>query len=305
MRHYFNLQFKLFNRRIKANDINPVIAWLVLVSIFIAGSVYFFNKTEHAGYIYSLLPLLFWGYLGSTKRIAFLKTTFSSKEYRNLRMIENSLATIPFLPFLILNHYYLLPLGLFIVANIHSFLEVHPRTNFVIPTPFNKYPFEFTTGFRRLFPGVILAYFLTTMGILAVNFNLSIFGLILVFICCISFYTNPEKEFFIWIYSTNPKKFLSQKIKIAFLYSLLLSTPLLITLVIYNPSKWWIILAIELIGFLVVCVSILGKYAAYPSEFNLTQAFGIAFSLFFPPLILFILPLFYLLSLKKINPLLK
>ena len=305
MRYYFNLQLKLFNRRIRANDINPLIAWLILLTIFIAGSIYFFHATEHAVYIYSLIPVLFWAWLSSSKRNAFLKTTFSKKEYRTLRMMENSMVAFPFLVFLILKQHYLIALGLFIAANIFSFYGTKPQRNLVIPTPFYKNPFEYTAGFRRLFPGIILAYFLTSMGIFADNFNLSIFGLILVILCCVSFYSNPENEFFVWIYSTPSKRFLFQKIKIAFCYSLFLSAPVLIALVISYPQKWWIILALQLIGFLVICVSLLGKYAAYPSEFNLTQAIGVGFSILFPPLIVLILPIFYLLSLKKINPLLK
>lgn len=305
MSYYFHLQFKLFNRRIKANDINPVIAWFVLLIIFVAGSIYFFNTSEYAVYVYSLIPVLFWAYLSSSKRNAFLKTTFSKKEYRMVRMMENSVATFPFLLFLILKQHYIIPLGLFFVANGFSFLEIAPQTKLVIPTPFYKNPFEYTAGFRRLLPGVIIAYFLATMGILAENFNLSIFGLILIILCCIAFYTNPENEFFVWIHSASTKRFLFQKIKIAFWYSLLLSAPILIGLAIFFPQKWWIIIAFELIGFLLICVSLLGKYAAFPSEFNLTQTMGIAFSILFPPLVMFILPLFYLLSLKKINPLLK
>ena len=305
MKYYFNLQLKLFNRRIRANDINPLVAWFILLIIFIAGSIYFFKTTVFAVYVYSLIPVLFWAYLSSSKRNAFLKTTFSKKEYRKLRMMENSLATIPFILFLIVKQHYLLPLILFIVANIFSFFEITPRSNYVIPTPFYKHPFECTAGFRRLFPGIVLAYFLTTMGIFADNFNLTIFGLILIILYCVSFYSNPENEFFVWIYSTTSKRFLLQKIKIAFWYSLLLSAPVLIALVIYYPQKWWIILLFQLIGFLVIFVSMLGKYAAYPSEFNLIQALGVAFSILFPPLIVLILPIFYLLSLKKINPLLK
>ena len=305
MKYYFTLQLKLFNRRIKANDINPLIAWIILLVIFVAGSIYFFNAAEHAVYIYPLIPVLFWSYLSSSKRNSFLKTTFSKKEYRNIRMMENSLAAFPFLLFLILKQHYYIPLILLIAANAFSFFEITPQSNLVIPTPFYKNPFEFTAGFRRLFPGVILAYFLTTMGIFADNFNLSIFGLILIILCCISFYTNPENEFFVWVYSASTKGFLFEKIKIAFWYSLLLSAPLLITLVIFYPQKWWIILALELIGFLVICISLLGKYAVFPSEFNLPQALGIAFSVLFPPLIVLILPLFYWLSLKKLNPILK
>ena len=304
MRFYFNLQIKLFNRHIKANDINPVVAWFILLILFVAVSIYFFNSTEYAAYLYPLIPVIFWAWLSSSKRNAFLKTTFSKKEYRRLRIIENSLITLPFLLFLILKQYYLIPLLLFIAANIFSFFEVKLRTSLVIPTPFYKKPFEFIAGFRSLLPGIILAYFLTTMGILAANFNLTISGLILLILCCLSFYINPEKDFFVWVHAATTKRFLFQKIKIAFWYSLLLIAPVLITLVIFYPEKWWIVFTIQLIGFLVICVSILGKYAAYPSEFNLPQAFGIAFSILFPPLIVLILPLFYWLSLKKLNPIL-
>lgn len=305
MKYYLSLQIKFFNRHIKANDIHPAFAYIFLLAVFIFFSVYLFNQTEYAPYIYFFIPIPVWGWLTASKRNSFLKTSFTPKTYRSLRALENLTVAFPFAAFLAFKNHYLVGFSILFMGIIFSFFQVKKQGNFTIPTPFYKYPFEFTAGFRRNFLFIISSWILTGIGIIVNNFNLSVFGLILIFLCGLSFYTLPENKFFIWIYSKNPNQFLFHKIKIAFWYILILSAPCLISLLIFFPEKCFIILAFQGIGFLIVCESLLGKYAVYPAELNLPQALAIAFSVLFPPLLVVLLPLFYWLSLKKLNPILK
>jgi hypothetical protein len=50
---------------------------------------------------------------------------------------------------------------------------------------------------------------------------------------------------------------------------------------------------------------ILAKYAAYPREINLPEFTFIAVCVYFPPLLLALLPYFYMKSVKKLSLLLK
>ena len=305
MKYYFTLQIKFFNRHVKANDIHPAFAYTFLLAAFIFISVYLFNQTEYAPYIYFVMPVPIWSWLSASKRNKFLKTSFTHKSYQKLRALENLIIAFPFATFLAFKNHYLASFAITVIAIIFSLFQVKKQGNFTIPTPFYKYPFEFTSGFRRNFFFIIIAWMLTGIGITVNNFNLSIFGLVLTILNCLSFYTLPENKFLVWIFSKSPNQFLFHKIKIAFWYTLILSAPILTGLLIFFPEKFLIILAFEGIGFPIVCVSLLGKYAVYPSDFNLPQAMAIAFSILFPPLMVVILPFLYWLSLKKLNPILK
>ncbi len=46
---------------------------------------------------------------------------------------------------------------------------------------------------------------------------------------------------------------------------------------------------------------ILAKYSAYPQEMNIPKGILIAFSIYFPPFLLVLIPLFYLKSVKKLK----
>ncbi len=305
MKYYFSLQLRLITRLIKANGINPLFAFSIILTGFLILSQYLFNQTEYASFIYLVTPIFFWSKLSTPNRISFLQTTFNKKDFRKIRMLENSISAIPFIAFLIYKQHFLEGLLLLVLAILFSFTKLKKRATYTIPTPFFKYPFEFTSGFRKTYPFIILAYTLTIIGISVNNFNLSMFGLILLILCCVSFYTMPEKKFFVWIFSLSPQKYLFNKIKTATWYTCLLSVPITIGILFFFPQNILITLAFQGIGILVVIVSLLGKYAVFPSEFNLSQGLAIAFSIFFPPLILLIIPIFYLQSVKRLKPILE
>ena len=132
-----------------------------------------------------------------------------------------------------------------LISCVFSILFVlKSRFNFHLPTPFYKYPFEFTIGFRTNFILYIFAYFLTIMSIVVSNFNLGIFSLIATIIGCTTYFTYSENKFYIWIHSLNPKEFLYAKSKMIVLYTTILCSPILISLSIQFYNKIDIILII-------------------------------------------------------------
>lgn len=304
MKYYFLLQFKRLTRFIKESGINPYLGLGLVVILFVSLSYFFFQKVEYAGYIYSVVALGIVNLLGNKMRNDFLKNCFSISAYKKIRLTENILLATPFFLFLIFNHQIIIAFSLLVAAAALSLLNKINQLNFVLPTPFYKHPFEFIIGFRQAYLLFFLSYILTYISISVNNFNLGIFALIITFLTCLNFYTKPEPLFFVWVYSKNSVGFLKAKIKTAIVQSILLSLPILVFLILFNPDKAHFIIIIEFLGILYVITSLLGKYAYYPSDVNLTQGFVLTFSILFPPLLLIIIPYFYSRSKQNLDSIL-
>ena len=61
----------------------------------------------------------------------------------------------------------------------------------------------------------------------------------------------------------------------------------------------------SLIGFAFLWTVILAKYSAYPNEINIPEGILFALCIYFPPLLIALIPFFYVKSIKKLNLLLK
>jgi len=182
-----------------------------------------------------------------------------------------------------------------------ALVSFHAHFNLSIPTPFSKRPFEFSTGFRRtlyLFP---MAYVLAFIAINVDNFNLGVFSFLLIFLTTLGFYSKPEQEYYVWVHAETPGKFLKNKILHASKNAAFLTAPILISMLIFYPSEVALILGFFLIGLLFLWTIILAKYSSYPEEMNLPEGMIVAFSLFFPPLLLAVIPFFYLKSVNKLK----
>ena len=305
MKYYFTLQFKLLCRHIKANGINPLFALSILLIAFIYLSLRWFDQSVYAAYIYAFLPLTFLTALGSQKRNEFLQITFPKKRLQQLRMAENAFIVFPFSIILIFKEQIILSLVILIIASLFSLITIKSRRVSTLPTPFYQFPFEFPIGFRKTYIGIIISYILLIIGISIGNFNLALVAMVFLFLIMTSYYTLPENEFYIWVFSKSPREFLFIKIRTAVIYSLYLSIPALLLLLIIFPSHYLIISGIFVSGLFIVITSLLGKYALYPSEVNLTQLLCIIFSILFPPLMIIILPILYLTSINRLKPILE
>ena len=301
MKYYFNLQYKMLNRHLKAFGLPPIIGYLLAIFFFIGGSVYLFYKTKYAAYLYPFFALSSLSLLSETKRNDFLKTCFIDKDYRRIRLAENFLMALPFVLFLGYQQAWLIGFGLVIMAGLMARFHFNNQLNYTIPTPFYKYPFEFTVGFRTSIAMFLFAYFLTVMSIKVGNFNLGAFALLLVFIISFSFYALPDSQFYVWIFSSTAKAFLWDKIKIALFYSTLLALPILLSLGYSFPDKMKLLLGFQGLGYIYLCTIILAKYAAFPRAMNLPETIFIVASVFFPPFLLFTIPFFTKKATKKLS----
>lgn len=305
MKYYFTLQYKMLNRQLTDFGINPAVAYLLITLLFITVSKYLFNKAGYIAYVYALIPLILVTMLGEVKRNEFLKSCFSKSRYNRIRLIENSLAAIPFSLFLIYEQKHLIAAILFVLANLLSFISLSKSYNFTIPTPFFKYPFEFTVGFRNSIYLIIAAYILAIIAIVNGNFNLGIFAMITLLLCCMSFYITPEPSFYVWTYSLDSKSFIWNKIKVLTLYTTALCFPLTIILAIFFFDKVWLIIGLQGLGYLYILTALLSKYANFPKQIILPEVIILGISIVFPPLLFILIPYFYIKSQKRLKEILE
>lgn len=305
MKEYFILQFKMLNRQLSEWGIEPVIGYIVGLCAFIGVSIKLFEKTPLAEYPYIILSLSIIIKLNETNRNDFLKLCYSKIEYIKLRIIENLIVSIAFIFVLIHQEKYLSSLILLISVCFLSLIDLKSKSSFTLPTPFYKHPFEFTVGFRTNYLIYCFAYFLTFMSISVNNFNLGIFSLILALLSCLNYYTNSEDEYYVWIFSLTPKEFISYKLKNIILYSTILCLPIIICLSIFFYTNIDIIIGFQFLGYLFIFTTMLAKYSIFPEKLNIRFGIVFALTIWFPPLLLLIIPYLYIQSTKKLKEILQ
>jgi hypothetical protein len=295
----------MMNRRLRDFGLHPAVGYVLSLAVFAGCSVFLFFKTGYAEYIYPAIPVFLSFNLSETQRNDFLKRCFNDRKYKMVRILENWMVSVPFIAFLLYKQCFLSTFILFGIVTLCSLINTRASYSFVLPTPFSKRPFEFTVGFRNTFYLFIASYCLTGIAIAVDNFNLGVFALILIYLTAGTFYVKPENEYYVWSYSLSPVRFLVHKMKTGFVYSGLLSLPVLLFLGIFYPQNAGIILLFALSGSLFVLLMLSAKYAAYPNEINVLQAILIITGISFPPLFIIIIPYFSYQSTRKLSKFLK
>ncbi|WP_420572482.1 ABC transporter permease [Kordia sp.] len=302
MKFYFSLQCKRIYRHIDEFGIIPILGFAGIGLLFVWLSEAVFKSIPQASFFYIGISLLLNLKLGSRKRTTFLKKCFPPNTFWKVRMIENTLFILPFSLFLCYKYAFLEVLLIHSGAIILSFINNIGIRSISIPTPFGKKPFEFIIGFRNTFWLFPLLYLLTYIGISVDNYNLGVFSLIIVFVCCLSFYSKPEPLYCVWIHSMTPKEFIFDKVKTALMYSSCLVLPIAIILSIFFSVEFiQITIAFVLLGYSFIILTILGKYGNYPSQIPILQMFALLISFMFPPIVLLFIPLFYRRAIKNLN----
>lgn len=304
MKEYFLLQFKMTNRKFSDAGINPVFAFFIGIGVFIFLSSYIFQKSEFAPYLVVLTAFSFLLKGAEKRRTEFLINTYGSNKKNIIRGIENLLISIPFI-LLLLYHNALIEASILLLSSIFlARISFMSSGNSSLPTPFSKEPFEFTVGFRNTFFVYLIAYILTFIGILLNNFNVGIFGMLVIFLVSLSYYTKPENEYYVWIYSSSPRGFLLKKLIIATKNTFFIVLPVFISMLMFYWDELALILLFFMLGFVFLWTIILAKYSTYPSEMNIPEVFLIAVCIYFPPFLIVLIPYFYLRSIKKLTSLL-
>lgn len=291
----------LFQRRLRDFGVAPVLGMILLVGIFVGGSIVLFHRTSLAPFIYAVISLSFTLRLSEARRNDFLKSCFPVREYRQLRWTENAISVIPFALFLLLKQQWAVSGALLAAGFLLSFLTFRGGSGWAIPTPFGKRPFEFAVGFRKTFWLFGLLYFLCGIGIWVANFNLAAFSFGAVFLVCLSFHATPEHEFYVWIFDRSPRSFLWMKFGQAFRATAWLSAPILVAMGIFYPAQIPLLMGLMATGFLLLATVISAKYSAFPQEMNIPEGAILALSISIPPLLLVFAPYFYAKALKQLQ----
>jgi len=305
LKEYFSLQFKLANRRLSDLGVNPAVGYILGIATFILISEVLFTKTEFAKYLVILTGLGLIIQSSEIKRTEFLKIVFGNKRSRKIRVIENLFICLPFTILLMFHMAFIESLLLILSSLVVSNLTLKNTGNYTLPTPFSSRPFEFTVGFRNTFFIFPIAFILTSIAISVNNLNIGIFAMLLVFLTSLSFYVKPENEYFVWVYTVTPAKFIFEKLKIATQYISIPVSPIAISLFLFYPENSAMILIFLSAGFAFLWTMILIKYSAYPNEMNLLEGILIALCINFPPFLLALIPFFYFKAINRLNVLLK
>jgi len=145
---------------------------------------------------YGIAILLLWGTSGAYRNL-FLHSQLSDSIYYKIRCIEN-LALVSMMVFALLCHsYFIHSIILVILAIGLAFFNNTKNNALMIPTPFYRYPFEFTIGFRKSLWIIGILYLLHIWACIIDNFGLSIFSMIGIIIIVFNFYKENDNPYFV------------------------------------------------------------------------------------------------------------
>jgi len=269
----------MFKRQLIEFGLNPILGFIIILTAFYTFSIYLFSKIEYANYVYILVALSAIFQYSEIKRNDFLKFIYPKNNYFKIRILENLIIVVPFIIFLCYRVEFYSVLLLIVGSILFSFLNTNKKVTSTIPTPFYRKPFEFIVGFRKLLIGFLFAYFLTAMSLIYQNFNLGIFSLVLIFILCLSFYSEPENEFYVWVHKLKVNGFLFDKIITAILFSTIISLPVTIPLLIFFQTNINAVFGFQALGYCYLLTIILAKYLALSKKNELAARYFISFKL--------------------------
>lgn len=301
---YFVLQAKMLLRKLKDNGFNPIVTLIAAALGFIYASAWLFQTTTYAKHLVVFFAGMYSVRLSEKSRNQFLQTCFSTPKYYLVRVVENTLLNLPFCFVLMYQRQWLFAGLLVLLALLFALFPLNHAFNKTMPTPFGKYPFAFVVGFRKSYLFLLIPYFLAVMAVLYDNFNICIISTLLVFGITMSFYSKPESPFYVWIYNCRPQAFLKEQILLAFWQSFMLTSPIFVLSGLFFFEKWVLLLISTLLGFGFLSAMILAKYAAFPEEINLSQGIVFMLSLYFPPLMVVLIPYFYKQAVRKLTTIL-
>lgn len=187
--------------------------------LFVLGSEYIVWKADEGTYLYPIIGISFVLSLGDRDRRHMLLTIYDRSVVVQIRVLENTIVALPFVLFLIYRQEFLLGSLLLLVSWILSFSSYRFRSNFVIPTPFAKRPFEFTVGFRKSFLYIVGIYFVLMQAVIADNYNLAVATIGFLCLLTMSYYITMEYRIYVWMHDASTRRFSKGKVRTA-MYSL-------------------------------------------------------------------------------------
>ncbi|MFT4753158.1 MAG: hypothetical protein ACI85Q_000696 [Salibacteraceae bacterium] len=304
MYEFFRLKLHRNIRAVAHWGVHPFMGIPLVVILFFVGAHFLFQRTTYASYLFVLLAIMTVIPLGGIARNSFLKQIFIHTEYRKVRVVENILHSIPFVIYLLYQLLLLEALVVFISVILISFAPSHQTYVPSFKTPFWRWPYESAIGFRKIFWLYPIAFFVVFKAIEVANLGLGIFGMEVVFIISMFNYFSPEPCFYVWMHQMNSQAFLWQKMGIAILYASFFALPIAVVLAFFFPGNEIIIFSFLSFGYGYLIIIVLAKYASYPKSISLPQGILICLSLYYPVIIIGVIPFLYFYTHKRLKYLL-
>ncbi len=300
---YIKLQYTLIRRRFRQLGLHPIAGFMLIPIIFVVLSVYLFYKTELAVYLYTIIGLLTITSIYTTDRIEFLRLV-AEKSMWKIRLIENLTLAIPFVLFLLIKQEYLFASLILLTGIGFSFLKKVYRNSIRFKTPYFHRPFEFIIGFRKYVLLSLFALFLLFMAYKSNNMNLGLFSILAHFGVVLTYLGFIEPSHYINLYHQTPSGFLKDKLKTTFVYTCMTILPFGIIQLVLFPASLLPLSLLIVLGMLIVHYFVICKYSNYPESLSVGDTFLFVFSIVFPILLLYTIPLFWKKSKLRLNHLL-
>jgi len=291
----------MLNRQFSDFGIHPLLGYLLIAAGFTVLSLLVFARLQYAPYAYTAMSMALLLPLQQGPRNQFLQSCFGKPSYQRLRITENLILSLPFAIFLIGKGFYWHGIVLLAICSLMSLFRFGFARTWVLPTPFYKQPFESITGFRRNLWLLLACYAVVGISAWVGNANLGLVSIMGLFITCMLFYQYNEPIYYAWIFTLSPAQFLWYKTKIALLHTTLICLPAAILLGLAFAGSWPLLAGIFVLGLLYVVTVQTAKYAVFPNSMNLPQVILLILGMTVPPLLLALLPHFYIQSQKRLQ----
>jgi hypothetical protein len=273
--------------------LSPMLVFAVLPIAFIIGSILLFMKTSLAPYLYTYIAMTLCHHLSNASRLEFIQLVFGKSTCIRIRLSENVMAALPFGLFLIWKGFPMFALAAMVISVLLAFVSTRESAGWVIPTPFQRFPFEFPAGFRKTWIVIVLSYLILIASALWGNFFVGLSALIILAITGMTYYSNPENFLIVWVNSACSGAFLGNKLRTAAGCFASLSLPLVLILAAIYPERIAVIAGAEILGLLIVWLGLLSKYSAFPAELSPQKITILMFVLMIPVLLPLALPALY------------
>ena len=293
IQQHFSIHRIRFERASLEFGLDPLVSYILIPILFVGLSFVWMSKDMLTQWTYIFPPVFVLFIISHPDKLQFYKQIYTKDIFSRIRWIENFLIAIPFLLFLFFKSLFLPFIVLLSITIIISMKDRNEWTPIALPTPFYRFPFEFTSGFRYSWILIIGFYALAIISCFVGNETLGIFSVITLALSSTFYYQYPETEYFVWIHNMDSKIFIIHKIKIATAYTLLIVMPMLILVVVMWPSyTLWTVLGV-LSALMFLATAIVAKYTMYPHFFNLPLVLAMSLGFVAPPLLLILFPILY------------
>lgn len=285
-----------------------LLRWLILIIVFVPMIFRLPNLLN----TYPEISAFVWlGFLFSLQLIRNDKIFFKLIQANSYWIFwtEYSILSIPIIVYLALQQFWLSVLGLLFGLFLLPLADRTLKMQTQELSTFHFLPaeaFEWKSGLRLQYLAVLLVW----LGSLVFSFHFLAVpvGIFLLILISTQFYTQAEDINWIRLYQLNPQAFLFRKIQLYAKLFFLLISPLSIAFLIFHLELYYLLLAIWVaVGGLIIFV-ILGKYAFYEPNKDLSLLqwifWFVAFCIFVPflaPVPLFLGVRFYRKAIRNLE----